>query len=173
MREACDHSSANRIAHRDHYNRNSLGRYLGSLGSGRARCNDDVYWDAGEFPCGFCELGGLAFIGPKFILTILTFAIPEVTHGVVKVMPIRRGANHADKKGRPFRGSRKRPSDSHATEKGDELASPHGAFPLGRGQQSTTSFLECGGLCRTAKPTRQCPLWVNSGHMRCNGWCPL
>jgi hypothetical protein len=69
---------------------------LGSLGSGRARCNDDVYWDADKFPCGFCELDGLAFIGPKFILNILTFAIPKVTHGVAEVMPIRRGADHAD-----------------------------------------------------------------------------
>ena len=46
----------------------------------------------------------------------------------------------------------KRPSDSHAIEKGDELASPHGAFPLlGLGQQSTTSILERCGLVQDSK----------------------
>jgi hypothetical protein len=97
-------------------------------------------------------MGGLGFIGSKFILNVLTFAITEVTHGFAEGRPIRSVANQADYKWRPFRASRKRPSDSHATEKGDELAPPHGAFPLlGRGQQSTTSFLERGGLVQDSK----------------------
>jgi hypothetical protein len=74
-------------------------------------------------------MGGLGFIGSKFILNVLTFAIPEVTHSFAEVRPIRRVANHADYKWQPFRASHKRPSESHATEKGDELASPHGTFP--------------------------------------------
>src|SRR6516165_8134768 len=65
-----------------------LGRCLGSLRRGRARCNDDVHWDAGELLCSFCYSGGLGFIG------YLTFGIPEVTHGFAEVTPIRRVANH-------------------------------------------------------------------------------
>src|SRR6516225_12027029 len=78
MCEACNQSGANGIAHLDHYNRDCLGRCLCSLASGRAICNDDAHWDAGEFLCSFCKSGGLGFIGSKFILNVLTFAITEV-----------------------------------------------------------------------------------------------
>src|SRR5271166_641983 len=84
------------------------------------------------------------------------------------------GREHADKPDvlRLLGARRKRPCNRRTSDERDEVPSPHGAFPIGREQQSSTSLRECV-LCAPASLGARVPLWVNIGNSAMSAFLPL
>ena len=76
-----------------------------------------------------------------------------------------------------LRTRRERPRRRRAAEKRDELAPARASPRLWQGNVAVrTSILKYRCFASQRAPVQRparCPLWVKSGHVRCNGACPL